>query len=525
MEPINNIKTINNFTPAQRFVRGMESRGLGPLILLECFVTGGRTLQAYKRGGFIEARERFTEESIGALFWFAGVKVFNKINDFILKKLLNIKNSNFDTEKDAIRNPLANYMNWTKKEGQKISKSKIAGFKFTKIAASIILANGLVGFVVPKLNQAITRAYRSKNPNKEQNKPTYSTLVPPKDIEEFLNKSKQQKDIAFTGDMAQTLLQLAHKFEHNTYYQLLSTDVGITTGRTISARNTPERIEVLWRDLVSIFFYLCSMPLINKGLNRLEGQKNYSRLNPVGARQVTDYMTQVMNKNNNLDPQAFKSLMLGDTEFADKMMSKFKLNNGAIKLDEFLQILKNEVPAEEFNKYADLAKRMSKLQPKNNGISLLAESQVRAIFEGGSLNKPEFWDEVFTVEKGFDKKAIDITTGQKGVAKHKNPLKFVAQKDLDGLIDNLKVYVKEIINKAEKQKKNINIKMLENAYRNNMFKNALNWTTGFAVSALFLSTIIPKIQYWITKVTTGSDKFPGVTEYPEDNKVDNNKDK
>jgi len=45
----------------------------------------------------------------------------------------------------------------------------------------------------------------------------------------------------------------------------------------------------------------------------------------------------------------------------------------------------------------------------------------------------------------------------------------------------------------------------------------LNWGTGFAVSALFLSTIIPKVQYWITRVTTGSDSFPGVAEY--DNKT------
>ena len=29
---------------------------------------------------FEEARERFTEESIGAAFWFAGVKMFNKMS-------------------------------------------------------------------------------------------------------------------------------------------------------------------------------------------------------------------------------------------------------------------------------------------------------------------------------------------------------------------------------------------------------------------------------------------------------------
>ena len=516
MDPINynnNIRTIKDFTPAQRFVRGMESRGLGPLILLECFVTGGRTLQAYKRGGFIEARERFTEESIGALFWFAGVKVFNKINDYLLRHLLKLKNKNFYTQKDAIRNPLANYMSWTKKEGHSISQSKIGVFKFTKVATSIILANALVGFVVPKINQAITRAYRAKNPDKAENQPKFTGLLPVKNINQFTNS---KKGVSFTGNFSENLLKLAYNFENNTYYQLLSTDAGITAGRTISARNTPERIEVLWRDLISIFFYMFSMPLVNKLLNGIQGQKNKSRLNPVGARQVTDYMNQVMK--NGMKPEAFKALMLGDASKAEKILPKFKFENGAIKLDNFLKVLEKEVSPEEFEKYSDLAKRMSKLQPKNDGVTLLAKSQVKAIFEGGCLNKPEFWDEVFTVEKGFDKSFVDATN--KGIANHKNPFRFIAQKDLDGIIDNVKNYVNGVIKKAVKQGKEIDSKTLEKAYKNNMFKNSLNWTVAFGISALFLSTIIPKIQYWITKITTGSDKFPGVTEYPEDKKTD-----
>lgn len=48
-------QTISNFSYPRRFVRGIASRSLAPLIMLECFVTGGRTLQAYKRGGFEEA--------------------------------------------------------------------------------------------------------------------------------------------------------------------------------------------------------------------------------------------------------------------------------------------------------------------------------------------------------------------------------------------------------------------------------------------------------------------------------------
>ena len=59
----------------------------------------------------------------------------------------------------------------------------------------------------------------------------------------------------------------------------------------------------------------------------------------------------------------------------------------------------------------------------------------------------------------------------------------------------------------------INLSMLEKAYKKNIFLNTLNWGTGFVISALFLSTIIPKIQYLITRLTTGSNSFPGTAEY------------
>ena len=41
---------------------------------------------------------------------------------------------------------------------------------------------------------------------------------------------------------------------------------------------------------------------------------------------------------------------------------------------------------------------------------------------------------------------------------------------------------------------------------------------GFAVAAAFLSTLIPKFQYWFTKKTTGVDAFPGVYEFEKEKK-------
>ena len=56
---------------------------------------------------------------------------------------------------------------------------------------------------------------------------------------------------------------------------------------------------------------------------------------------------------------------------------------------------------------------------------------------------------------------------------------------------------------------------LSKATKINSRFDILNWGTGFTVSALFLSTFIPKIQYWITRKTTGSNEFPGTKEFRE----------
>ena len=60
--------------------------------------------------------------------------------------------------------------------------------------------------------------------------------------------------------------------------------------------------------------------------------------------------------------------------------------------------------------------------------------------------------------------------------------------------------------------------MLKKAKNKNIFYSGANFVAGFAVAAMFLSTLIPKFQYWYTRKTTGKDLFPG-TYQEEDNKL------
>ena len=527
--------TIKDFSILQRFVRGMASHTMAPYIMLEAFVTGGRTIQAYKRGGFEEARERFTEESIGALFWFCGVKAFNKMNDIIGKRVLNLMTADFDGKGDSLRKPVQNYLydeklvkqaargelpestirtfdkrmlkyleKLRKNAGKalvELSPEKAAVFKSLKIGASILLANGLVGFAVPHINQSVTRDLHSKIEAQKILEEEKSFL--PVKMEGFLKKETEKHDeVAFTGINPQTLLSAANKFENDPMYQLMSTDVGIAGGRAISARNNHERTEVLFRDLSSIYFYMFNMPNINRWLNQLESGRK-TRLDPVGAQLATNMMKQVLKENKSMPVDEFRLKVLGNNDNVYKITPELnsKFRNGVIKLEDFIDYISNDksLTREEVLTYGDLAERMAKLQPPvERTCRVLTKKQIKDVFREGYLNMPEFLDDVYGIS----------TKG-----KHKDPYKYISQKSLDDIKDDLYHFVKDIIKKAEKSGVEISPELLEKARRMNFIKNTFNWGIGFAISAAFLSTFIPKIQYWITKVTTGHNEFPGTADY------------
>ena len=77
-------------------------------------------------------------------------------------------------------------------------------------------------------------------------------------------------------------------------------------------------------------------------------------------------------------------------------------------------------------------------------------------------------------------------------------------------------YVETILQKAKDGE--ITKDLINKVCKENYVKNAFNWGIGFAISAAFLSTFIPKIQYWLTKRATGSNEFPGTADYSNKNK-------
>ena len=526
-------QTLKDFSYGRKFVKGLASRSIVPVILLEAFVEAGRTYQAYQRGGFTEARERLTEEMIGAAFWFSGVPLFNSLIDrFVGKKIYKLPETNFDTGKDAVRNPVKNYLkkfaNDLKFKPEKAEKI-IAGCKFGKVITSIVLANCLVGFVLPKVNQGITKYIMKKQSaapekvqsQKEQTKPAANNATQKTSMDAFINNDKKSKDVSFGAISPQTLMSLAYSFENNPKYQLLSTDMGVWIGRGVCARNSHERTEVLFRDISSSYFYMFNMPVIAMLLNKLEDGRS-TRLDPVAAKQVNDHLSEVLNAKANggaMKIEDFKSVVLGNPDnkayIIPSISKALRENNGAMDLDDFIKLLpevKAKYPEADITKFEKTARGMSELQPKLAGKAILSEKQVLDIFTDGAINMPEFLKNVFRCSTSDQ----NLFTGKMSDSVFDKELSFISKDTIVKKQKEIESYIDTIIKKAKGGE--ITKDLLKKVGRENYIKNAINWGIGFAISAAFLSTFIPKIQYWITRKVTGSNAFPGTADYSNEKK-------
>lgn len=474
----------------RHIVSAMASEGFLPVIALEAFVEAGRTYQAYKRGGFDEARERITEEFSGAVFWLGGVTGLNWLFEKIGQRILRLPKHTVDIASDNVRKPLSNFLNLeTLTNGGKITQNMISKFKFIKVISSVLIANAFIGFILPKINQGITKSYH-KNDKKND------TFFKQPQINDLGNK----KDLSFGG--AWNLLNIANKFETDRNWRLLSVDAGTASGRAYSARNNDERVEILFRDLGSIYFYMFNMQNMNAWLNKAEhGYK--TRLDAVSAEFVTKYMHNYLDDKgvDKVSVEEFRREFMGKTdELPQSLKSKFK--NGVINLDEFKAELKGLVPAEKLSQIEQIAQKMSQLQQPivENGVEkyILTEAQARDVLNGGHINNPEFLKAFYRNHFG-DKKFL-------------GKYRFIAQEDIDTLKLDLKNYLESVIARAKKSN-GITHELLDIASKNNFKMNAINWGIGFVISAAFLSTFIPKLQYLITKWRTGKNDFPGTEQY------------
>lgn len=479
---------------------------MAPIVGLEATVTGGRTIQAAKRGGENEARERLIEETTGAVVWLWGVKSLNALGDKMLGKLFG---GNFDVGTDKVlRTPFENFMK--DKPPKKFTSKQVALIKAAKVLSSVLIADAFIGLVVPPLNQKLTRTLAKKKADTPQKEISKDKVE--------LSSKEQQKSPSFKGGGALGAINAFTNIIENTNTgKLLSTDAGLVSGRMYSARNKEERREIAIRDIGSIYFYMWAQNHVGNLLNFVQTGR-FHRLDPNSAEILDKYLLKHLeSKGGEVSVEEFSKNVLGKPSSEIKLAEGIKFESGEVsKFDKFLDIFRKTkteplqvTTLDELKaKYSDpkLIQRfeeMSKLQPLRQGKAVLTKQQVIDAINVSEINNPELLDEVF---------------GQLTNKAHKDPYKFVSNKVLYDKKAQMEDYVADICKKSKNGK--VNKDLLKSVKNKNLLHSGINFVAGFATAAIFLSTLIPKIQYWYTRKTTGKNEFPGTYEL-EAQKSDN----
>ncbi len=522
---INNIQTNTNsqnkvsHKGAREFVRTLANPdALTSTVLLESAVTGGRGYNAYKRGGVNELRERATDDILAAVFWMKGVDIFNKIGDkFVGDRILKLPTTDFDMGRDALRTPFKNTIEGFKQQGMnpndlaKLEK-KLATYKFSKIIGASLLSTAFVGFALPKINQAITRAFMSKDKKEalKQGKDEKSSGLINKGVatatvaqlasvsfEEFSKKIAGKENVSFKGLFSpETMSTVVHYLENNKICKLLTSDVGITTGRVASARNADEGLEYLFRDVASSFFYVASTPLIYKGLQKLTSSEGITSIDPVASKQVHQKLATLLNSVDGMDVQEFAKKALGSLDDGAKaLMDKLPFVDDVISLENLKKAVTDETVIKK-------ATEMAKLQPQQAGIgAVLTKQQVADSFRTGIITDPKFMQTVYGSHFG------EALT---------NKSRFIPMKKITTFRSNIDDYVNSIVKAANKTSdKRVTKELLEKINKKGFGMSAGFRAVAIGISALALGVVIPKVQYAITKARTGSSAAPGLREFEE----------
>lgn len=469
-----------------------KNDAMRPIIALESVVVAGRTYQAYKRGKGDEARERFLEEISGSIVWLGGVKAFNAIGDKIIEKILKKPGVSFDVGTDKVlRTPFENFM----KEGapKGFSGEKIALMKGAKVLTSVMLANLLIGFVVPKVNHAITNILHSNKPKDPENNIKIQTV-------------EAGQNPTFKGGI-KALNAFTNAIENTNAGKLLSTDAGTVSGRMYNARTKEERREIAFRDIVSIYFYMWAQGHVGNLMNFIESGK-FTRLNPTTAASLDEHLAKLLErKGGEMSAEEFKAAVLGKK--SDTIKLPEGINFETQELSSLSKLMKKQplevAKVSELEKIEEIAtnkdllariREMAKIQPERLGEAVLTKQQLIDSMNKAEINDPKFLNEVFH----------EFTGGASN-----DKFKYVSNKKLYKLKSQMEDYVETLLKEAKGGK--IDKNLLNKVKNKNITYNGINFAAGFVVAAAFLSTFIPKIQYYITRKTTGVDAFPGTYDY------------
>ena len=463
-----NFKSLSSFAkPLGQFYNANATL---PTLAIETGVTLGRAHEANKRGGMPEAVDRLVEQGVSAVVWIYGVNILKNIGNFIGKKFLGIKDLNFDIGFDELRNPVKN---------NNISK-KAVGFKAGNILVSTALATYFLAGVLPKINKAILKKTLKKEQEKNKKEDNSSKALNVPTFSEFQNKTlNKNKNLSFTSLLDKTI-SAAHILENNSTARLLITDTGVVAGRFYNAPNKYRKIEGLFRDISSIYFYLFSGAHVVALLNKIKSNAN---IDPKVLEKTVEMISEKIQnssiKTDDFNAAIGKGLDKSVLEKVDGLFGKKKI----INVEEFIK---------EFPMSEKKALEMAKLQPIFEGKGVLTKRQAQDVLSNSWASNPEFLRETFSF----------ATNGASA-----DKMRYVSANKLEKMRTSIDKFLSQIAQESSKDNKEITKEFIEKIANKNIKRNFAFNIVATAVSIYALGFLIPKIQYAITRKITNENKF------------------
>lgn len=328
-----------------------------PLLVRDCCIEAPSKILIARRENSKESqikandatREKIIDEYATSAIWLGGIPAVEKLADKYISKKgynpnVNIKlfgegKKEGSSLVQGIEYNIKKFSQYSNKDVQdavadliKVRDNKAVYEKFLtkKFAAATIIPTLIMGFVLPKLNFALTRKVKeNRNTQLPLNVPTKSfTSLNRTRFSDFYEK--QNKDIAFTGGLTSTIASL------RTVDKMAISDGGLTVGRVSTSRNKEEGYANAFRMIGSMILNFVTPVYIAKGLDKLANK--------------------LFKINVNLDP-----LILDNEEFISAIKeNKIELpkSNSPKDLMDFIDAKPNSL----FSKFAQKMKKVSYLK-------------------------------------------------------------------------------------------------------------------------------------------------------------------
>lgn len=314
----------------QNMFHGISKEGPNAILPTEIATAGGRSAVEYKRSGILGLNERLTEEILVAVIWLWGVQGLRKFFDKMLKPALfkNSEHISSDTAWNKMGKKLRDVdLNAQEKYGKNSAEvSKLLKIKTMRWAFSVGTAMALAAYIIPKLNQWKTNWVLKNQKNQAASPPsppaapsltTTANFTPSFPTGPAINPPLTNTPLPqAAGGLAAPLSALSpqipanpkfgmfspaslmqglgHMVEQTSYGSILVIDAGITGGRAMVAklRSIYESLEIIVRDVASLYFYIMAVPHTMWLLSRLIDPifKTSMQIQPKASQQINEYL-------------------------------------------------------------------------------------------------------------------------------------------------------------------------------------------------------------------------------------------